>query len=76
MTPEERKAAADAMRAEIAADRATPRAKQDDTTTKVEKPAAAPPPSPNVESGAEANVDEILKRTGGYLRNQHTDHMN
>jgi hypothetical protein len=79
MTPEERKAAADAMRAEIEADRAQPRAKQDDPATKATKvkPSVTAPARDTFADSVNAQIDEQRNRAGGYLRsNQSTDHMN
>ena len=78
MTPEERKAAADAMRTEIDQDRAQARAKQDDRVAKpkVAAPAAAPAAASPAPGSVEAQIDEQRARAGGYFRSQATDHMN
>lgn len=75
MTPEERKAAADAMRTEIDQDRAMQRAKQDDTVAAKPKAAPAPSAAP-APTEVESEISDLYARKGGYFKSQATDHMN
>lgn len=79
-TRDERKAAARAMREQVENDRLIPRAKQQDSAEPA-KPKAYPQAQTmkadkSKPASAESQVDEILRRKGGYLRSQSTDHMN